>query len=118
MIRKVLIETSFVKFINVASIFLGDMRMHHVLAHNRPILSFNQCVVLRMSRTRLGLLNRQLVQYMRHHMIDIFASVVGMKVEDKERKLSKQIKQERFQKIFGYTLYASDNLTTRVLPKT
>src|SRR5438270_11297633 len=64
-----------------------DVAIAHMLADHSAILGFYQPVVVAVPRPRLGLFNQQFVQEPGHRMVDEFATVVGMKAANVERKL-------------------------------
>jgi hypothetical protein len=58
--------------------------MPHVFSNNRPIFSFNQCMVIALARAWLGLLNTELVQPPGNDTIDELRAVIGTKAENRE----------------------------------
>jgi hypothetical protein len=70
-----------------------DVSILHVLSHHRSVFALGQSIVIAMPRPRLRLFRQQFVQQLGHPVVDILASVVGMKAPDAKRKLL----QHRFQ---------------------
>jgi hypothetical protein len=58
--------------------------MPQVFSNNRPIVPFNQCMVIALARARLGWLNTELVQQPGNSMIAELRAVIGMKAENRE----------------------------------
>ena len=71
---------------NEATTFSAD-DVANQLAHHRAIFAFYQRVVLAAAGPAFGELGVQLLQHLRHSMIDVFRAVVDVKPQYHERKL-------------------------------
>ena len=69
---------------------LRDVLMTKYLAHNRAVFAFDERVVIRGSRSRLGELNEQLVEQFGDMPIDILGTIVGVESPYCERELFQQ----------------------------
>ena len=65
----------------------GDMAVADVFANDRPILALYQGIVLAAIGSALGELDQQILEQLRHFVVDVFRPVVGMKAQNPERKL-------------------------------
>ena len=89
---------------------LGNVAIAHVLAHDAGILALGQRVIVAVTRTRLCLLNAQLLQQGGNIVIDVLRTVVRMKPLDLKRKLEHHQQQDRQQECLADALHAGLNL--------
>jgi len=68
-----------------------------VLTHNGGVFGFHQAVVAALARPALGLLDEEFFQQPGYGFVDKFRAVVGVKVQDRKRKLMDQVLQQRRQ---------------------
>src|SRR6185369_5661816 len=100
---------------NATSPLHAEPEQPHVLSHHRSVFAIGQSIVIAMPRPRLGLFRQQLVQQFGHPVVDVLASVVGMKASNAKRKLFQHRFQHRQQPSLTDLLNRSYHLPLRYL---
>ena len=82
----------------------------HVLTDDCSVLALNQGVVVGPSRPRLGLFDVKLVQEKSDGVIDVLATIVGVKIDDHEWEQFEQFLKQRPEKFFADSFNTTDDL--------
>src|SRR5271165_4385562 len=85
----------------------GDVPVANVLANDRSVFSFHQSVVLSPIGPALGELDQQALEQLRHFVVDVLRTVVGMETHDFEGKLMQDRFQHRAQMLLADPAHAT-----------
>src|SRR3989344_1502108 len=86
MIIEVNIKVIDIEFIDGSRATFINKVSSHMFANNRTVFPFNKRIVGTLPRSAFCLFNQESRQYSFHHLINIFAAIVRMKVDDDKRK--------------------------------
>src|SRR5258706_15209090 len=92
-LRQLGIEKVLAEGVDLSGEALRDMPVTEMFAHDGPILRFGQTVVVAVPGARLGELDPELVEQPGYLVVDVLRAVVGMKPQDHEGKLCKDLSQ-------------------------
>ena len=94
---------------------LGNVRMAKEFADHRPILTFDEGMIVGLASTGFGEVDEELAQEGGDSPIDVLRAIVRMKAPDEERKRVHQLSQSREEKGFTDFLHGTDPLELRDL---
>ncbi len=92
---------------------LRDVPIAKGFAHHRAVLGLGQRIVIAAPGARFGELHPQLLQQLRHLMIDVLRAIVGMKAQDAKRKLLEHLFDHRQQISLADALATAHHLPLR-----
>ena len=94
---------------------LGNVGMAKQLPHHRPILTFDQGVIVGLAGAGFGAFDQEFAEKASHAPIDVFRAMIGMNPPDGERKRGQQLFQGGNEIRFTDFLYRTHDLKLRDL---
>lgn len=94
---------------------LRNVRMAKEFSDHRPILTFDEGIIVGLASTGFGEVDEELAQEGGDSPIDVLRAIVRMKAPDEERKRVHQLSQSRDEKGFTDFLHGTDPLELRDL---
>ena len=89
---------------------LRNMAVSQMFTHGRGVLAFGPRIIVGLARARLGLLDPELLQQLRHLMVDVFRTVIAVETQDHEREGRHHGRQHRQQECLADFLHGADHL--------
>ncbi len=101
MIINIGVEVIAVEAVDEQCPLLRDMQIAQMLTDDGTVFGLDQRVVIGMSRAGLGEFDEQLMEQLRHPLVDVFRTVVGMEALESKGELFQELLQNRDQVVLA-----------------